>query len=288
VAISLVAIAAFSIGAYANKVSVQQVQSIGGNHVTVPAPELQVINTLWNTELNNSLVTGLILNVTTTGVAGETGTKLYHIDVQVSCLPATSPAAVSNCAFGTTLVTLPVNLNGTSVMVPVALSRAIDPEVTEIDDLSFIVTGSQTDPTLNSCLAIYCYTEIICFVCHFVIPDFSVFTPNDIPINLCTSQTPSTGTPCPPTLPTTATVTKVVQAFNGYTGNVTLKALVPSISGLTVTIAPAWQIVPTNGMVTYTETISTTSATPPGTYTIMNVATDGSLFHVFPVNVHVL
>jgi hypothetical protein len=36
----LIAISAFAIGTYANRVVVQQVQSIGGNHVTVPAPEL--------------------------------------------------------------------------------------------------------------------------------------------------------------------------------------------------------------------------------------------------------
>jgi hypothetical protein len=278
----LIAISAFTIGTYANRVIVQQVQSIGGNHVNVPAPELQVLNTIWNTELNRSIVTGLLLNVTTTGVPGQTGTKLYHIDVQVSCLPSTATAP-RNCAFGSTLVTLPVNMNGTVAVVPVSIAPAIDPEVTEIDDLSFIVTGSPADLTMNTCLPVYCYTIITIPVLPPP-PDFALFAPNDAPIVLhCGFST--IGNSC--TIISTASVMKVVQSFNGYTGMVTLSTIAPP--GLTASIGgPNPQLVPPGGSVTFTETISTTTTTVPGNYLVVNVATDGILSHTWPVFVQVL
>jgi hypothetical protein len=283
IAVLLVGLAAFSVGVFANRVVVQQVQSIGGNHVNVPAPELQVLNTVWNTELNRSIVTGLLLNVTTTGAPGQTGSKLYHIDVQVSCLPttATSPR---NCAFGSTLVTLPVNMNGTAVMVPVAIAPAIDPEIVEIDDLSFIVTGSPADLYMTTCYSVfvfpYCYTIIQ--IPTPQPPDFFLFAPNDIPVVLHCGQS-ITGGQC---AVSTASLTKVVQSFNGYTGTVTLSANAPP--GLVATIVPVSQLVPPGGSVPYTETISTTPTTLLGNYLVVNVATDGSLTHIYGVMVHVV
>jgi hypothetical protein len=233
--------------------------------------------------LNSSLVTGLLLNVTTTGVAGQTGTKLYTIDVQVSCLPSTATAP-THCASGTTLATLPVNLNGTAVIIPVAISPSIDPEVTEIDDLSFIVTGSTADLYMRNCFPIYCYTLVTVGIPSPVLmPDFFLFSLSDNGITLhCGSST--TGGSC---AISSATVTKIVQSSNGYTGTVTLSASAPP--GLTATIGPPIsQLVPSGGSVTYTETISTTPTTLLGNYFVLNTATDGTLTHVFGVFVHVV
>lgn len=238
-----------------------------------------MLNTYWNTELNSSRVTGLILNLTTTGVSGATGSKLYHIDVQVSCLAGT--AVSPNCAFGSTLVTLPVNMNGTTVMIPVSISPSIDPEITEIDDLSFIVTGTPADMIMSTC--------VIQSICWTVIPfpkpclpvDFALFvatTPGG-PLTLTLPLPGSTG-------PNTVSVTKIVQSFCKYTGVVTLSAAAPP--DLMVTFAPVSQLVPPGGAVTYTETISTTAATIPGPHLVVNIATDGILFHTFPITVNVV
>ncbi len=115
-------------------------QSLAGNHVTVPAPELQIRNTFWHIDLNQSLVTDLILNVTTVGAAGTTGFKVYQVFVQVSCL---NSANISyTCSTGSGQIALPTNMNGTSAILQVKLNTPVDPEIIEIDDLSFIFTGS--------------------------------------------------------------------------------------------------------------------------------------------------
>ncbi len=139
--IILVSASSFSIGVFANRVVVQQVQSLAGNHVGVPAPELQVLNSFWRINLNQSLVTSLLLNVTTVGTPTTTiGVKLYQVLVQVSCL---STAGVPfTCSTGSTQAPLLTNMNGTSAILVVALRPPVDPENTEIDDLSFIVTAT--------------------------------------------------------------------------------------------------------------------------------------------------
>ncbi len=276
----LIAISGFSLGTFANRVVVQQVQSIGGNHVTVPAPELKVLNTIWNTELNSSRVTGLILNLTTTGASGATGSKLYQVEVQVSCLTGTTVSP--NCAVGTTLVTLPVNMNGAAVLIPVSISPSIDPETTEIDDLSFIVTGAPADLIMN-----FCHTVIV--ACWTGVPpplppkpDFALF-----------AQT-STGGPLTLPLPTatvpggtsSVSVTKVVASLGGYAGVVTLAAIAPPVLSVTFSTNPV--LVPANGAVTSTETITATTATPPGLYVVVNEAFDCCHFHTFPVFVNVV
>ncbi len=272
----LIAISGFSLGTFANRVVVQQVQSIGGNHVTVPAPELQVLNTIWNTDLNSSRVTGLILNLTTTSSSGATGSKLYQVEVQVSCLTGT--AVSPNCAVGTVLVTLPVNLNGASVLVPVAITPSIDPETTEIDDLSFIVTGAPADLIMNTCIAIACWTLPQPPICK---PDFALFTQTTAGGPLILPLSPP-GSPAP----TSVSVTKIVQSFCKYTGLVTLSAVAPP--DLVVTFSPGAVLVPPNGAATSTETITTIAATVLGPHLIVNIATDGVLWHTFSIIVFVV
>lgn len=131
-------IASFSIGAYANQVKVLQTSAIGGNHVLVPAPELQIQNNFWRIDANQSLVTSVWLLVSTNGT-GPVLNKVYQVVVQVSCLNAAGLAYT--CSHGTGIIPLPTNTNGNSSIVRVPLTPPVDPETTEIDDLSYIVTG---------------------------------------------------------------------------------------------------------------------------------------------------
>src|SRR5262245_1489506 len=92
----VIGVTSFTIGSYANPVIVEQVSSIGGNHVNVPAPEVHVLDTVWDLDLNNSVVSSLTLTLTTTGGSAATGSKLYLVDVQVSCLLGT--VVTPNCS----------------------------------------------------------------------------------------------------------------------------------------------------------------------------------------------
>jgi len=141
----------FSIGTYANQVKVQQTSSIGGNHQQVPAPELQIVNNFWRIDVNQSLVTHVVLVVTTTG-ASPVVNKLYQIVVQVSCL---SPAGiVYTCSAGTTVIVLPSNTGGSNAVVVVPLQTPIEPETTEIDDISYIVTDTVIPTTTPGVIAL--------------------------------------------------------------------------------------------------------------------------------------
>ena len=123
-------------GAFANQVIVQNVQSLAGNHVLVPAPELRILSSTWNINGTASLVTGVTLNVTTVG--GANVTKLYQIFIQVSCFNNATQTEFT-CATGSNTIILRANGGVGTLIVPI--SPAIDPETVEVHDLSFIVTG---------------------------------------------------------------------------------------------------------------------------------------------------
>jgi len=144
IAIAIITAASFSAGTFANQVIVQQVQSLAGNHVLVPAPELVIISSSFAINGTASLVTGVILNVTTVGTTTSSGTKLYQIFIQVSCLTNAIPPTEYTCATGSNTITLPVNMNGAFAFLTVPITPPIDPETTEVHDLSFIVTGNPT------------------------------------------------------------------------------------------------------------------------------------------------
>jgi len=136
---------AFGTVAVANRVIVQPVQPLAGNEVTVPAPELQILNSIWRIDPRTSTVVAVYLNVTTVGPATSPATvRLYHIIVQVS---STTPSGrVYTSSTGTAVILLPTNMNGATAIVVVNLTPPVDPETVEIDDLSFIVTALPVTP----------------------------------------------------------------------------------------------------------------------------------------------
>ena len=268
-AMSLIAVATFAIATYANKVVVQQVQPIGGNHVTVPAPELQILNTIWNVNVNQSLVTGLILNVTTVGGPGLSGVRVYSISIQVSCL-RTNGVIRPNCAVGHVSVKLPVNLNGAATLVPAPIAPALDPETTEIDDLSFIVTA-MPDATLN----IYPWNPA---VLPFCIKDFAMIKePNFVTLNTAVGSTSAS-----------ADVNVLVYSLScNYSGEVTITASTPA--GLTAIFSTNPVFVPKGKFVTTTETLTSDGSLIPGMYLVTNIATDAfGNIHAWPITVEVL
>ncbi len=141
----LVAGTAFAAGVLANRLTVTLVQSLAGNRVEVPAPELQVVRSLWDIDGANSLVSNLTLVVTTNGTLWEL--KRYQIFVQVSCLDPGPDGRLGTlddseiiCATARTVVVLPTHSIGLRT-VKLPLDRPINPETTEVHDLSFIVTS---------------------------------------------------------------------------------------------------------------------------------------------------
>ncbi len=255
--------AAFTIGAFANKVVVQNVDSLAGNHVLVLAPELVILSSSWNLNVTASLVTGVRLNVTTVGAPGSTTVlKSYQIVVQVSCLD--TAGSEFTCATGTATSTLPSNMFGASVTIRVNVSPSIDPERTEVHDLSFIVTGTPvpSPPTVSL-----------------------VANPSTI------SFAPKTAS----TAPLSANTTITLISFGGFSGNVTYAtAPGPLPPGSTVMLNPqplppfpsgfsafppptpgpvelvAGGALKSNWMLTVAPT------TPPGNYKITFVATTAS------------
>jgi hypothetical protein len=182
-------------------VIVQQVSPIGGSQVLVPAPELQIVNNFWRIDANQSLVTGIVLQVTTVPIAGSTAivNKFYQVVVQVSCLNAAG--AAYTCSVGTGVIILPSNMNGNTAILQVKLNKPIDPEVTEIDDLSFIVAG---------------------YVVPSSTPGVIAVTPN---------PTPTLNSNLTAMLPAT------LMSINGFTGTVQLTAMSPD-PGVAVSLSP--------------------------------------------------
>jgi hypothetical protein len=257
-AITLVAIASFAIGTYANQVIVQNVQSLGGNSVQVPAPELRIVQTTWNIDLNTSTITGVTLNVNTSS-PGATGSKLYQIYVQVSCLkgpPPGIPGTAYTCATGTATINLPVN-GGSGILV-VNLSPRIDPELIEVDDLSFIVTGSP--PSVTGCT-----------------PDFTISArPSTVFLNITGS----------PTNTAFANITKTITANACFQGTVMLAAKTPA-PGVTVIFVPSATVtLSPNQSVMVTEVVTATG-TPPGVYPLTNIATSALITHTATVTLNV-
>ena len=255
-AVSFVSIIFFSMGTFANQVIVQQVQSLAGNHVLVPAPELQIVSSSFIINGTASLLTAVVLNVTTVGQPGSpAGTKLYQVFIQVSCLNA---AGVEfTCATGSNTITLPTNMAGTQAILVVPVSPAIDPETTEVHDLSFIVTG--TPSPVSGCQA-----------------DFSITaSPTVITLNDTGGVTAS------------AKVVKTITSLCNFSGTVTLSIKLPPVPGFTATPVPAVVTIPPGGSATITEVITATNV-PAGAYPITNIATSGSLSHAVTIQANVI
>jgi len=136
--ILLVAGTSFIGGGYANRVVVGLIQSIAGNRVLVPPPELQIVAAVWSIDGPKSLVTDVVLLVTTQSPVLTL--KRYQVFVQVSCLDETIlPPREFICSNGQTSIILPTNGAGLR-RLRIILETPVNPELTEIHDLSFIVT----------------------------------------------------------------------------------------------------------------------------------------------------
>lgn len=253
--------ASFSVGAMANQVIVQQIQSLAGNHVLVPAPELQIISSTFTINGNLSVITAVILNVTTVGQPGApVVTKLYQVFIQVSCLDQTVLGKAGlefTCATGTATITLPSNGGSGRLIVPI--TPQIDPETIEVHDLSFIVTGTPS-PVSGGCTA-----------------DFAI---SAVPTSVTLNET-GTGR-------ANATLTKILTSICQFSGTINLstKLLMP-VPGLTASLFPATVTLTPGGTAVVTEVI-TAVGVPPGSYPILNVATSGSLFHSVQVTANVI
>ncbi len=244
--------ASFTAGVFANQVIVNNIQALAGNHSLVPAPELVINSTSWNINLNSSTVIGVTLNVLTISKVPTTVTKLYQIFIQVSCLDASGREFT--CATGSTTVTLPSNGGSATLFVPI--SPQIDPELIEIHDLSFIVTGTPT--TTGGCT-----------------PDFTI---SANPANLTLS---SNGT----SAPTIGFVNKTITSLCKFSGNVTLS--VSTNGGFSISLSSITVFLPAGGTVSILETINA-KGVAPGNYLVKNTATSGSLSHSVIINVSVI
>lgn len=193
----------------------------------------------WNINGNSSQIFGVTLNVITVG--GPNVTKLYQIFVQVSCL---TPANVTyTCATGNGTIALPANGGRGSLVVPI--TPLIDPETTEVHDLSFIVTGSPSPVTTCT-------------------PTFVVTAPQSV--NITRSNSGTTGT--------TISVAVI------YTGNCTSASITVTTSssptGLTVVTNPTAFMVPPSPAV-ITETILVQPSTALGQYVVIDTFVSGSV-----------
>lgn len=253
--IVVAAAASFSIGAFANQVVVQQVQSLAGNHVLVPAPELKITSSFWSINGTASLITGVTLNITTVGGAGTTGFKLYKVYIQVSCFNNATQTGFT-CATGNNSIILPVNMNGTSTRLNVPITPPIDPETIEVHDLSFIVTGNPV-------------------TCK---PDFA-FTASTNIVNLTISHAISFVPP-----PPVANVTKTFTSLCGFSGTINIAAAIAPATGLAEAIIPATVTLTFGGTATAIDEIVGAAS---GTYTITVIATSGALTHTITINVGV-
>ncbi len=137
-ALAVVASSSFMVGAYANRITVGIIQSVAGNRVLVPPPELQIVATTWSIDPQKSLVTDVDLLVTTNSPVWQL--KLYQIFIQVSCLDETvTPPVEIICSNGQARIVLPTHGIGLRP-IKIVLDKPINPETIEIHDLSFIVT----------------------------------------------------------------------------------------------------------------------------------------------------
>ncbi len=149
-ATALIATALLAGYAFANRVPVRDVQSISGNRVLVPSADLDIVRATWSIDADTSLVRDVDLLVFMNSPVWKL--KLFEFFVQVSCLDeSVTPPKEFICSTGSTRAILPSHWIGLRP-IRVDLKRPINPETTEIHDLSFIVTDlnpvPQTKPAL--------------------------------------------------------------------------------------------------------------------------------------------
>ncbi len=145
--VALLAAAAFVAYALANRVAVADVQSIAGGRVLVPGADMDIERATWSIDPDTSTVTDVDLLVFPRAAVWKL--KLFQFFVQVSCLAPDGTESI--CSTGSTKAILPSHWIGLRPL-SIALTKPINPETTEIEDLSFIVTDlnpvPQTPPQL--------------------------------------------------------------------------------------------------------------------------------------------
>ncbi len=140
-AIALIAVAGLAAYAFANRVAVADVQSIAGGRVVVPASNVDIVRATWSIDPDTSLVTDVDLLVFPNAPVWKL--KLFEFFVQVSCLDSSGAQFI--CSTGSTRVVFPSHWIGLRPL-RILLNKPINPETTEIDDLSFIVTDLNPVP----------------------------------------------------------------------------------------------------------------------------------------------
>ncbi len=151
--ISTMILIAFIAGVLANPVLVQRIQPISSSETKVGGAHLQILDVVWVVDNSSSTVEGVILTVNNT----DTVAHGFGVVVQVSCLSSGSPfpgdlrffppkpficaggGGFTISASGTEISGVQLG-PGQTARVGVNFDHAIDPERTQIEDLSFIVT----------------------------------------------------------------------------------------------------------------------------------------------------
>ncbi len=145
--VALLAAAAIVTYALANRVAVADVQSIAGGRVLVPGADMDIVRATWSIDPDTSTVTDVDLLIFPRSTVWKL--KLFEFFVQVSCLDSAGNEFI--CSTGSITTVLPSHWIGLRPL-RIALTKPINPETTEIEDLSFIVTDlnpvPQTPPQL--------------------------------------------------------------------------------------------------------------------------------------------
>lgn len=148
--LAALAAAAYAVFALANRVAVADVQSIGGNRVLVPPAEMDIVRATWSIDAERSLVTDVDLLIFPNSPVWKL--KLFEFFVQVSCLDpgpdgteGTADDVEFICSTGRAREVLPSHWIGLRPL-RIDLTKPINPETTEIHDLSFIVTNLNPVP----------------------------------------------------------------------------------------------------------------------------------------------
>lgn len=148
----LAALAALAFGAFAlaNRVEVSDVQSIAGNRVLVPPADMKIARATWSIDAERSLVTDVDLLVEPNSTVWKM--KLFEFFIQVSCLDpgpdgqeGTADDVEFICSTGQARRVWPSHWIGLQPL-RIDLQRPVNPETTEIHDLSFIVTNINPRP----------------------------------------------------------------------------------------------------------------------------------------------
>jgi hypothetical protein len=267
-----VAVSAFTVGALANPVLIQNVSPFGGSTAPVPAPNFQVLGTAFILDSNTGNVTAINVNATTTGTSSSLSEFLVIIGV--SCRKAGSEF---HCATGQTNVILPGNMmapsatgGGASTLITVPLNQQVNETANEIDNIS---VTAQAVPFRGPCIPSFFFGKALASSAQHLSINGQPVPPTP-PIDL-TYSTSVTATSSP------NGSTQWIMEFSslcGLSGTVTYSAS-SSIAGTIVnfnpTSPPGTSLLP-GGTSFADETVTMPPSPPFGTDTVTTTACVGS------------